>query len=306
MNAPSPERDDVDRRAGPALGPRGLAALGLAVATALALVAGGVGAVTGTPAQAASSAPPTASVDAGADVGVAPQMDGDGSSAAAGDGDDAFVDCDNGTSRSMLACGYNPGPTAVELDSQIAGRLATVQAVSLAEGGFVVIHELSFVDGDVTDSIVGLSPYLDPGLHKNVRVPLADLGTEPATYVAVVYTDDGDRLFEFVDSGGAVDRPYTVRYSAETGNVTDEAGDVIGDTATLRPSPTVADAPAMDPDMDGRYEDVDGNGEFTVLDVVTLLDVVRADGVEGAATVFDFNDDGRFTILDVVALLRTL
>jgi hypothetical protein len=284
----------------------------LAVATALALAAGGA-AVVGAASPGASTGDTAPAVDAGLQAGPVPaQADGPDSDSDSdsdsdeGDEGDAFTDCVNGTSRSMLACGYNPGPTAVELESQAVGRVATVRAVDTEAGGFVVIHELSFVDGALRESVVGLSRYLEPGLHTDVTVPVSDMGNGPGRYIAVVYTDDGDRTFEFFDSGGAVDRPYTVRYSDATGNVTDEAGDVIGDTAELRPAPTLGEAPANDLDGDGAFEDVTGDGRVTITDVATLLANLENDDLADGAEVFDFNGDGRFDLVDVATLLRDL
>ena len=149
-----------------------------------------------------------------------------------------LLDCTNGTSPGVVACGYDPGPTAVALDDQLtAGDSATVSAVELDEGGFVAVHAVSYVDGQFTESLRGVSPYLEPGLHRDVAVDLDRPVDEDTTLVAVVYRDgDDDGEFEFVDTDGAVDRPYTNTYSAETGNVTDEAGDVIGDTARFTPA----------------------------------------------------------------------
>lgn len=281
------------------------ATVALAVATALALVAGGGAVVGATTAGAPGGSASAPAVDAGGQAGPAPAQVGGPDGTADEDGD-AFTDCVNGTSRSMVACGYTPGPTAVELESQAVGRVATVRAVDLEAGGFVVIHDLSFVDGAVRDSVVGLSGYLEPGLHTNVPVPVSDMGSGPGTYVAVVYTDDGDEVFEFFDSDGAVDRPYTVRYSDATGNVTDEAGDVIGDTAALRPAPTLGEAPANDLDGDGVFEDVNGDGQFSIVDVATLLEGLQRDDLAGATEAFDANRDGRFSIVDVATLLRDL
>jgi len=225
---------------------------------------------------------------------------------------DEFTECTNGTSRSMLACGYQPGPTSVAFAPQeTGGDAVTVRAVNLSAGGFVAVHRASFVDGEVVESVVGTSSHLDAGLHRNVRIALDRPLDADATLVAVVYRDDGDEAFEFVATDGATDRPYTNTYSPSAGNVTDEAGDVIGDTARV----TVVDAtgpvvvvgsPALDPDGDGRYEDVNGDGDVTPGDATVLFNAV----VEGNAAVtdnvasFDFNGDGGLTPGDATVLFR--
>jgi len=144
-----------------------------------------------------------------------------------------LLDCTNGTSPGVVACGYNPGPTAVALDEQVtAGDNVTVSAVELDSGGFVAVHAVSYVDGQFTESVRGVSRYLDPGLHRDVAVDLTQPVTDDTTLVAVVYRDgDDDRTFDFADADGGVDRPYTNTYAPSTGNVSDEAGQVIGDAA---------------------------------------------------------------------------
>jgi hypothetical protein len=222
---------------------------------------------------------------------------------------DGFTDCTNGTSPAMLACGYDPGPTAVELEAQeTAGRSVTVRAVNLSGGGFVALHRRSFVDGEVTGSLVGVSGPLDPGLHTDVTVRLDEPLDGATTLVAVVYEDDGNGEFEFVSSDGRVDRPYTNTYSPATGNVTDEAGDVIGDVArvTVVDAPVVVDRPAADPDGDGLLEDVDGDGEVTIFDVQAFLEAFDGDVVGSNAARFDFDGDGDVDVFDVQTLLEAL
>jgi len=271
-----------------------------AAALALGLVA--VLAVTG---LAVGAGGPTAAeptpTDAAATTAVQAPPAGEGA---------GFTDCTNGTSRAMLACGYAPGPTAVELTSQVTGgETVTVRAVNVSAGGFVAIHRRSFVDGAVIESFVGTSGYLDAGLHRDVRVPIdAELDGD-AELVAVVYRDDGDERFEFVSSGGATDRPYTNSYSPAVGNVSDEAGDVIGDLARVRvaSAPAVVDGrPARDLDEDGRYEDVTGDGQLDMMDVAVFLERFEGPAVAAAPAKFDFNDDGRVNILDVAELLDRL
>jgi hypothetical protein len=68
--------------------------------------------------------------------------------------------------------------------------------------------------------------------------------------------------------------------------------------------PGVDGAPPTDPDGDGAYEDVDGDGDSTLHDVVDLLfadhDAVNADPERAA---LDFDDSGRVGFGDVVRLL---
>jgi hypothetical protein len=59
---------------------------------------------------------------------------------------------------------------------------------------------------------------------------------------------------------------------------------------------------ATDPDDDGRYEDVDGDGECTVVDVQALFANRESGTVREHPSAFDFNADGEFDVVDVQRL----
>ena len=56
-----------------------------------------------------------------------------------------------------------------------------------------------------------------------------------------------------------------------------------------------------DPDGDRLYEDVDGNGQFTFFDVLTLYDYFQT-ADDPAVVPFDFDGNEQFTFFDVLAL----
>jgi len=62
--------------------------------------------------------------------------------------------------------------------------------------------------------------------------------------------------------------------------------------------------PSTDPDGDGLYEDVDGNGTVGVIDVVVLL--ARLDRLGDDEPYFDFDGNGRVNAVDVADLLGRL
>jgi hypothetical protein len=69
----------------------------------------------------------------------------------------AALQCTNGTSGTVVACGYDPGPTTVALEHiESGGATATIRAVELESGGFVAVH----TDGDLRG---------DPPLHLRVE-----------------------------------------------------------------------------------------------------------------------------------------
>lgn len=61
-------------------------------------------------------------------------------------------------------------------------------------------------------------------------------------------------------------------------------------------------SPPLDPDCDGRYQDVDGDGRVTYNDVVVLFGSFGESLVRDTAVAFDFNDNGIRDFDDVVAL----
>ncbi|WP_029601464.1 alkaline phosphatase PhoX [Natronobacterium lacisalsi] len=65
------------------------------------------------------------------------------------------------------------------------------------------------------------------------------------------------------------------------------------------------DAPT-DPDGDGRFEDVNGNGRLDYDDVVVLFEHLEDDAVQLNDEAFDFNENGRIDYDDVVALYDEL
>jgi len=64
--------------------------------------------------------------------------------------------------------------------------------------------------------------------------------------------------------------------------------------------------PATDPNGDGLYEDVDGDGEFDIIDVATFLFTYDSEPVQDSAPLFDFTGDGVVDSFDVTALLFEL
>ncbi|WP_121742057.1 alkaline phosphatase PhoX [Natronorubrum halophilum] len=61
-----------------------------------------------------------------------------------------------------------------------------------------------------------------------------------------------------------------------------------------------------DPDGDGRFEDVNGNGRLDYDDVVVLFEHIEADSVQLNDKAFDFNENGRIDYDDAVALYDEL
>ncbi|AWB28085.1 hypothetical protein HARCEL1_10395 [Halococcoides cellulosivorans] len=158
----------------------------------------------------------------------------------------------------------------------------TVEGVNLSEGGFVVVKT-----GSATGSFAGVSGYLDPGHHSGVEIPV-DGVSEGETVYAVAHTDangneqyDGDGAYENADGS-----PVSERATVSSG--LDWPTD---------PAPT-------DPDGDGLYEDVSGDGDLNFPDVNALFQNTTSDAVQNNVQYFDFDGDGVVGLQDVLALFE--
>ena len=79
------------------------------------------------------------------------------------------------------------------------------------------------------------------------------------------------------------------------------------DNQPFAPAPILEDQP-RDLDCDGRYEDLDGDGELTIMDVQTLFDRRNDQQLEANAELYDFSGTGgdRVSIFDVQMLFARL
>lgn len=108
----------------------------------------------------------------------------------------------------------------VTFEDQISnGTAVTVQSVTVPEGGFVAIHDMGIVDGEVEESLRGQSDFLVTGTHENVTIELDEPLNESQRLVAVVYRDsNGNETFDYLDSNRTEDGPYTEPDSPEAIN----------------------------------------------------------------------------------------
>ena len=99
------------------------------------------------------------------------------------------------------------------------GEFVEVDQVVLSEGGFVAIHDTRLLDGQAAASVIGITDYLTPGEHQNVRAELFDVDggdfdgqeelEETQPLIAMPHRDtDGDEEYDFVETGGEEDGPY--------------------------------------------------------------------------------------------------
>jgi hypothetical protein len=79
----------------------------------------------------------------------------------------------------------------------------------------------------------------------------------------------------------------------------------VGRPVATVPPPIVDGRPPTDPDGDGVYEDIDGSGTVTLVDVAVLLGAYDDPSVRDAVG-YDVDGSGTVTLVDVAALLAEL
>jgi hypothetical protein len=152
----------------------------------------------------------------------------------------------------------DPARTAVQATVTIADQDATdaltVERTVVHDGGFVAIHDASLLDGDVLESVIGVSDKLDPGSHEAVEVALDDVPSGDARLIAMPHKDtNANGAYDFVTSEGTDDGPYVagggaVVHAATVGFPADASAD------------DSTDADPSSGDGAGAGEDVPGPG----------------------------------------------
>jgi hypothetical protein len=172
------------------------------------------------------------------------------------------------------------------------------------EPAAVALTELSPADASATR-----------GESVTVTATVRNGGDEPTTASIVLRLAGTDRerrqvtlsagetrsvAFE-VDTDGVIPGEYAL---VVAGVGTNTAGDsVAGRLVVEAPAPNGGSAPS-DPDGDGRFEDLNGNGELDYDDVVTLFESRDSPAIGDNVDLYDFNDNGRFDFDDVVRLFE--
>ncbi|MFB6269804.1 MAG: PGF-CTERM sorting domain-containing protein [Halobacterium sp.] len=146
-------------------------------------------------------------------------------------GDDGpFTDMNGDAVVTTAAVTQSNTASVSAMNQTTGGHSAVVDSVFLPEGGFVTIHDGTVTQGQTFESIRGTSTYLEPGLHRDVRVALDDPYTEDGTLVPMAHKDtDGDEAYTFEESGGENDGPYT----ADGGAVVDTASATVSASVSI-------------------------------------------------------------------------
>ncbi|WP_226011525.1 serpin family protein [Halomicrobium salinisoli] len=136
---------------------------------------------------------------------------------------------------------------------------------------------------------------------QQTHVSVDEQGTEASAATSVVIWESANPdAFEM-----RVDRPflYAIRHRATNtalflGRVVSLEGDGVSEGP-----PAVGDGPApTDPDDDGRYEDLNGNGEVDYDDVVTYFENMDESSMTDHVDAYDYNGNGDLDYADLVDL----
>jgi subtilisin family serine protease len=127
---------------------------------------------------------------------------------------------------------------------------------------------------------------------KRDATELALDGGESRTVTLSWDTDEGDAgTHDLVVASGTANATVTARVTPANGE---------------RPPPVVGGEPPQDLTGDGVYEDIDGNGEFTVGDVQQFFQHRDSEAVRDNAEFFDLTGDGQVSVGDVQRLFMEL
>ncbi|WP_231188422.1 sugar-binding protein [Haladaptatus sp. DYF46] len=72
------------------------------------------------------------------------------------------------------------------------------------------------------------------------------------------------------------------------------------------PNPVVGDDEPLDPDSDGKYEDINGDSETTYGDVSDFFENYDGSSIQDNPDAFDFNENGRLDYHDIVKLFKDI
>ncbi len=154
--------------------------------------------------------------------------------------------------------------------------------------------------------------------NQEVRVltGVINTGDEPATQTVTLSVGGGEPVAaEEVQLGPGEFEVLNLTYQADGD---DDGTEVIVSTENATrsvalsvefpdPLPENENRP-LDPDADGRYEDINGDGSFNIIDVQALFDHLDSDPVQTYPSAFNFtgSDDRRVSIFDVQGLFVQL
>ncbi|WP_436925901.1 twin-arginine translocation signal domain-containing protein [Halosimplex amylolyticum] len=189
-------------------------------------------------------------------------------------------------------------------NQETGGTDVVVDEATFSEPGYVAFHDLTLFEGDVLESVVGVTERLDTGVHYQTEAQLFDVpgadfeqtsleGT--GALVAMPHRESGDDdTYDFVESGGEEDGPIAeaglpvvdLAFVAATGD--DGGTDTATPDGTATETPTETEAPdgnvgetATDTGTEGEsmpFATVDFENQMLDGDTVSVGEAVLSEG----------------------------
>jgi secreted PhoX family phosphatase len=204
---------------------------------------------------------------------------------------------------------YQPNVTvdvaSMAVDNGAVGNVA-LEASSLPAGFSGAKITVSVTDPDVA-TITGVD---FPGTLGLTEAAVSDDGSRATIRVADTDRNvQAGRKVQLASFGVRGDGTGTTDLAVEVHEMDDEAGSDIdaeareGVFVTGPPTVTAGTAPT-DPDGDGSYEDLNGNGRLDYEDIEILFTEFDSDSVRLNKAAYDFNENGELDYDDIVSLYQ--
>jgi PKD repeat protein len=165
----------------------------------------------------------------------------------------------------------------------------------VGETGTATITDAT-LKGTSGDGALSSVEVADDGTSATVLTAAADLTEGTTTTIATLAVEGvapgtTDISLDDIVVGDSQSRGYTIENVSGASVTVEEMAPVV-----------VGDQPATDPDGDGLYEDINGDGTFDIVDVSALFRNRNSDTIQNDPEGLDFNGDGIVDIVDISKL----
>ncbi|MGB9931669.1 DUF7282 domain-containing protein [Haloarcula amylolytica] len=189
------------------------------------------------------------------------------------DGDEDFSDEEDG--RIVEA----ETATVSISDQESDGSEVVVDSAQLSDGGFIVIHDGSLLEGEVAGSVVGNSEYLEAGSHEDVTITLDEPMDENFTAIAMPHLDtNGNEAYDFPDAdgpytenGSAVTASANVTVSAEPPETETEPPETETEPPETETEPPETETEPMDTETEATTTAAEGPGFTAAIALIALI-----------------------------------
>jgi len=164
-------------------------------------------------------------------------------------------------------------------DQESDGSEVTVDSAQLSEGGFIVIHDSTLLEGEVAGSVVGNSEYLEAGSHEDVTITLDEPMDENFTAIAMPHLDtNGNEAYDFPDAdgpytqnGSAVTASANVTVSAEPPETETEPPETETEPPETETEPPETETEPMDTETEATTTAAEGPGFTAAIALIALI-----------------------------------